>query len=96
MPLSDTDLPQVFQRTEHYSARDFDNLVREVKAQGQPVLDVLQIWQASTAIVQQRRLQTLIAALHCSYPQLLPTWLRNMEGEAIQKQVEQLKWMLQR
>jgi SpoVK/Ycf46/Vps4 family AAA+-type ATPase len=94
--LSDADLPQVFDRTQHYSARDFDNLVREVKAQGQPVLEVLQIWQASTAIVQQRRLQTLIAALHCSYPQLLPSWLRNMEGEAIQKEVEQLKWMLQR
>jgi SpoVK/Ycf46/Vps4 family AAA+-type ATPase len=96
VPLNETDLPQVFHKTEHYSARDFDNLVREVKAQGQPVLEVLQIWQASTAIVQQRRLQTLIAALHCSYSQLLPLWLRNMEGEAIQKEVEQLKWMLQR
>src|SRR5262245_35044490 len=96
VPLSETDLSQVFHKTEHYSARDFDNLVREVKAQGQPVLEVLQIWQASTAIVQQRRLQTLIAALHCSYPQLLPLWLRNMEGETIQKEVEQLKWMLQR
>ena len=96
VPLNETDLAQVFHKTEHYSARDFDNLVREVKAQGQPVLEVLQIWQASTAIVQQRRLQTLIAALHCSYPQLLPLWLRNMEGKAIQKEVEQLKGMLQR
>ena len=40
----------------------------EIKAQGKAVLEVLQIWQASTAIVQQQRLQTLIAALHCSYP----------------------------
>ncbi len=95
-PLSDADLPQVLQKTEHYSARDFDNLVREVKAQGQPVLEVLQIWQASTAIVQQRRLQTLIASLHCSYPQLLPQGLRTLESETIQKEVEQLKWMLQR
>ena len=55
------------------------------------MLEVLQIWQASTAIVQQRRLQTLIAALHCSYPQLLPEWLRSMRTEAIQKEAEELK-----
>jgi len=58
------------------------------------VLEVLQIWQASTAIVQQRRLQTLIAALHCSYPQLLPTWLRSMRPDAIQKEAEALRWAL--
>ena len=76
--LSPEELQHAFQQTAHYSARDFDNLVREVRAQGKPVGEVLQIWQASTAIVQQRRLQTLIAALHCSYPQLLPEWLRSM------------------
>ncbi|HSF31625.1 MAG TPA: ATP-binding protein [Candidatus Tectomicrobia bacterium] len=86
----------VYQQTAHYSARDFDNLVREVKAQRKPVLEVLQIWQASAAIVQQRRLQTLIAALHCSYPQLIPEWLRNMDPEAIQKEAEELKWALHR
>ena len=90
------ELQDVFQQTTHYSARDFDNLVREVKAQRKPVLEVLQIWQASTAIVQQRRLQTLIAALHCSYPQLLPDGLRNMRAEAIQKEVEALQWSLHR
>ena len=80
----------------HYSARDFDNLVREIRAQDKPVREVLQIWQASTAIMQQRRLQTLIAALHCSYPQLLPEWLRSMRPEAIQKEAEELKWALHR
>jgi hypothetical protein len=60
------------------------------------VLAVLQIWQASTAIVQQRRLQTLIAALHCSYPQLLPEWLQHLTAEAIQKEAEELKWVLHR
>jgi len=94
--LSAEELSHVCQQTAHYSARDFDNLVREVKAQGKPVLEVLQIWQASTAIVQQRRLQTLIAALHCSYPQLLPEWLRNMSAEAIQQEAEALKWTLHR
>jgi len=96
MALSAEELHQVFQQTTHYSARDFDNLVREVKAQSKPVLEVLQIWQASTAIVQQRRLQTLIAALHCSYPQLLPEWLRNTSAEAIQKEAQELQWALHR
>jgi hypothetical protein len=96
LPLSTDELHCVFQQTAHYSARDFDNLVREVKAQGKSVLEVLQIWQASTAIVQQRRLQTLIAALHCSYPQLLPDGLRNLEVATIQKEVEELKWVLHR
>jgi ATPase family associated with various cellular activities (AAA) len=94
MALSPEELQHVFQQTAHYSARDFDNLVREVRAQGKAVGEVLQIWQASTAIVQQRRLQTLIAALHCSYPQLLPEWLRSMSTEAIQKEAEALKWAL--
>ena len=94
--LDGEELQHVFQRTGHYSARDFDNLVREVRAQSKPVREVLQIWQASTAIVQQRRLQTLIAALHCSYPQLLPEWLRSMRTEAIQKEAEELRWALHR
>jgi SpoVK/Ycf46/Vps4 family AAA+-type ATPase len=96
LALSAEELPHVVQQTVHYSARDFDNLVRESKAQGKPVLEVLHIWQASTAIVQQRRLQTLIAALHCSYPQLLPEWLRTMSADAIQKEAEALKWALHR
>jgi hypothetical protein len=89
--LSAEELQHVLQQTVHYSARDFDNLVREIKAQGKAVLEVLQVWRASTAIVQQRRLQVLIAALHCSYPQLLPEGLQNMSAEAIQKEVEELK-----
>jgi hypothetical protein len=96
LALSAEELQHVVQQTVHYSARDFDNLVREVKAQGKSVLEVLQIWQASTAIVEQRRLQTLIAALHCSYPQLLPEGLRAMSAEAIRHEVEALKWSLHR
>jgi hypothetical protein len=94
--LSAEDVQHVFQQSAHYSARDFDNLAREVRAQGRPVREVLRIWQASTSIVQQRRLQTLIAALHCSYPQLLPGWLRSMRTEAIQKEAEELRWTLHR
>ena len=96
LALSSEELPHVIQQTAHYSARDFDSLVREMKAQGKPVLEVLQSWQASTAIVQQRRFQTLIAALHCSYPQLLPEWLQHTTVAAIQKEAEELKWALHR
>lgn len=91
MTLTDAEGQELLARTTHYSARDFDNLVREVKAQAKPVLDVLQVWQASTSIFRQRRLQTLIAAQHCSYPQLLPSALRAAEPEAIQDEIEQLK-----
>jgi hypothetical protein len=93
--LADPEIEGLLARTSHYSARDFDNLVREVKAQAKPVLDVLQVWQASTSIFRQRRLQTLIAAQHCSYPQLLPTALRTADHEAIQREIEQLKLALQ-
>jgi ATPase family associated with various cellular activities (AAA) len=96
IPLNSDEVQHVFQQTAHYSARDFDNLVREVRAQDKPAREVLQIWQASTAIMQQRRLQTLIAALHCSYPQLLPQWLGSMRTEAIQREAEELKWALDR
>jgi hypothetical protein len=40
--------------------------------------------------------QTLIAALHCFYLQLLPKWLRSMTTEAVQKEAEELKWALHR
>jgi hypothetical protein len=93
--LGDADVEALLARTTHYSARDFDNLVREVKAQAKPVLEVLQVWQASTSIFRQRRLQTLIASQHCSYPQLLPAALRAAEPEAIQREIEQLKIALQ-
>jgi hypothetical protein len=69
LPLGDTELAHVLPRTEQYSARDFDHPGQEVTAQGKPVSAGLESWQASTAIVQQRRLQTLIAARHCSSPQ---------------------------
>ena len=89
--LADPELEGLLTRTAYYSARDYDNLVREVKAEGKPVLDVLDVWQASAAIVQQRRLQTLIAAQHCSYPQLLPPWLRAMDPADVQREIDRLK-----
>jgi len=37
-------------------------------------------------VVISHLVQTLIAALHCFYPQLLPEWLRSMTTEAVQKE----------
>jgi hypothetical protein len=47
-------------------------------------------------VVISHLVQTLIAALHCFYPQLLPKWLRSMTTEAVQKEAEELKWALHR
>jgi hypothetical protein len=89
--LSEQELLDAVERTGSYSARDLDYLVREVRASKQPVPIVLENWQASNAIRLQRRLQTLIAALHCSYPKLLPQWLRESTPEAIQAEIDALK-----
>jgi ATPase family associated with various cellular activities (AAA) len=89
--ITDAELIDVVARTESYSARDLDYLVREVRATKLSVPKVLENWQASNAIRLQRRLQTLIAALHCSYPKLLPKWLREAAPEAIQAEIDALK-----
>jgi hypothetical protein len=44
----------------------------------------------------ERRFQSLIAAQHCTYPQLLPRQIADMESDAIQKEIEELKWALHR
>ena len=54
-------------------------------------MEVLEIWQVSRAIEQQRTLQKLIAAEHCSYPQLLPQNLQSKGGGELREEVEELK-----
>lgn len=91
------ELSLVMNKTADYSARDFDNLVREVKTRRKKnanikVSEVLEKWSASKSIKRQRRLQTLLAAQHCSYPQLLPEALRNETDVATE--ADQLKMLL--
>lgn len=99
--LAGEDLDAVIERTGYYSARDYRNLVAEVlaarrKSPGKTPVEVLEGWQASRSIERERELQKMIAALHCSYPHLLPEELRQMgEGEIVER-VEKLKWLLQR
>ncbi len=94
--LSDDELGPVIEATSYYSARDYRNLVAEVLASRRQeskitVPAVLERWQASRAIGRERRLQTLIAALHCSYPKLLPDDLRALSEADLQAHVENAK-----
>jgi SpoVK/Ycf46/Vps4 family AAA+-type ATPase len=95
--IPDSEMPLILEKTENYSARDYEFLVKEVKGSGRTsVLQTLEVWQASASILRQRKLQTLIAAQHCSYPGLLPERLRELVGsEDIERQVQQLKAILQ-
>ncbi|MBT6691753.1 AAA family ATPase [Candidatus Parcubacteria bacterium] len=99
LTLGDDEVADVLEQTKHYSARDYRDLIKEMLAsrkahQDITIAEVLQNWQASKSIVQQREFQALVAALHCSYPQLLPTKYRDMESGAIRQRIEELKWAL--
>lgn len=99
--VSEEGLAHVMESTGYYSARDYRNLVAEVLARRRKepkvrVPEVLEGWQASRAIERQRELQALIAALHCSYPRLLPERFRELGEGEITERVERLKHMLHR
>lgn len=92
-------LDQVLALTDYYSARDFRNFAAEVLAQRRrkpnvSILDVLSGWQASKSIKRQREFQEMIAALHCSYPNLLPVKYRGIPDEELMMRVEALKRLL--
>jgi SpoVK/Ycf46/Vps4 family AAA+-type ATPase len=72
-----TELDEVLALTADYSNRDLDFLVSEVRAaRGKTVRETLDFWQASCSIKVERQLQSMIAAVHCSYPSLLPPALK--------------------
>ncbi|MCB1043697.1 MAG: AAA family ATPase [Acidobacteria bacterium] len=96
-----SEIEEILKATDYYSARDYRNLVAEVLAQQKKnpevtAQEVLSGWYASKSIKTQREFQSLIAALHCSYPNLLPEGLRSMTDVAINKQIETLKFYLSR
>ncbi len=99
--LEADELDTLFTETDYYSARDYRNLVAETLASRRKnpeirATEVLEGWQASRSIERERELQTLIAALHCSYPRLLPQRIKDMSEKEIVERVEKIKWMLQR
>lgn len=101
IPVNEEDLERVMTQTDYYSARDYRSLVAEVLAQRKKhpkvsVVEVLHGWQASRSIMEQREFQMLIAAQHCSYPDLLTEKLKGMSDEEVSKRIDELKWSLQR
>ncbi len=99
--LDRQELDTLFAETDYYSARDYRNLVAETLASRRKnpeirATEVLEGWQASRSIERERELQSLIAALHCSYPRLLPQRIQDMSENEIVERVEKIKWMLQR
>jgi hypothetical protein len=94
--VSDAELLQVMNLTDYYSARDYRNLVAEVLAQQKSnakvsVIEVLSGWQASKSIKLQREFQEMIAAQHCSYPDLLPARYKTMSDSELAKKIELMK-----
>ncbi len=97
--VSEEELVEVLKLTDYYSARDYRNFTAEVLAQKRKkadttVLEVLSGWQASKSIKRQRQFQEMIAALHCSYPNLLPEKYRGLPDDVLMRQVEELKMLL--
>ena len=94
-------LDEIMTRTAYYSARDYRNFVAEVLAQRRSdkkrtALEVLNGWQASKSINKQRFFQEVIAALHCSYPDLLPERFAALSDEELSSLADELKQMLRR
>lgn len=94
--VPDSEIESVLKKTENYSARDYDFLVKEVRGSGSTsVLQTLDVWQASASILRQRKLQTLIAAQHCSYPALIPDYIKPLiASDELERQVQYLKSLL--
>lgn len=97
--LSETELAPIMAKTDYYSARDFRNYVAEVLAQRRrkpdvSPLSVLNDWSASQSIRTQREFQEVIAAQHCSYPDLLPERYRKLSDLELKRHTETLRALL--
>lgn len=91
--IPDDEIEEVLKRTANYSNRNYDFLLREVLgSQSGSVLETLNVWRASISILKERRLQTLIAAQHCTYPSLLPADLSAMvDSDEVEDEIKRLK-----
>jgi hypothetical protein len=59
------------------------------------VLQVLDYLRAGMAIVREREFQMYVAAMHCSYPALLPERFRKMSTEELIAATDQLRLLIQ-
>jgi len=98
--LSPTDWDTLIAKTTNFSARDFRNLTAEMlharrKNPQISVLQVLDYWRAGMSIVREREFQMHVAAMHCSYPALLPERFRKMGTEELIAATESMKMLMQ-
>jgi hypothetical protein len=98
--LSPADWDTLIAKTTNFSARDFRNLTAEMlharrKHPQISVLQVLDYWRAGMAIVREREFQMHVAAMHCSYPALLPERFRKMSTEELIAAMEGLRTLMQ-
>jgi hypothetical protein len=99
--LSPADWDTLIAKTTNFSARDFRNLTAEMlharrKNPQISVLQVLDYWRAGMAIVREREFQMHVAAMHCSYPALLPERFRKMRTEELIAATETLRMTINR
>lgn len=88
------EVAKIVDLTLNYSLRDYDNLVRETLARDDKDPNkALEDWAASQSIATQRRMQSLIASQHCSYPRLLPAWIREIAG-GVEAEIQSLRLLL--
>lgn len=97
--IGEREIDSFMEQTVHYSARDFRNLIAETKAKKKKnadttITEVLKGWNASKSIAFHREFQMLLAAQHCTYPNLLPESLSNRSDEDIANRIEELRRML--
>ncbi len=98
--LSPADWDTLIAKTTNFSARDFRNLTAEMlharrKNPQISILQVLDYWRAGMSIVREREFQMHVAALHCSYPALLPERFRKMSTEELIAATEGLRMLMQ-
>lgn len=97
--VSEAEMSLLLERTDYYSARDYRNLIAETLARRKmdptvPIATILDQWQASKSIKQERLFQEMVAAQHCSYPLLLPERYRNIGDAELAERIETMKMRL--
>lgn len=99
LELSDEELEVVVQKTGGLSNRKIGDMIKLFRGRKKrkaelTVSDFLAEWSANNTISVERRLQTLIAAQHCTYSSQLPENLKDKSPEDISKELRLLNMMM--
>ena len=79
--LKDEELEELLKKTESFSNRDYDKLVRKAVARKCSPLQVLTRWSPGKAIRLRREYQEFLAADFSTYPHLVPERISSMKEE---------------